>query len=162
MKKIATLLTVFLILVLFTACPYNSKIPLSTQPKLAIDNALVGDWRSLNDKDSLDMKVMGFNQNEYFIDIRPADKMSEEVSRYRAFLSNVGDEKFISIEELKKKNEFNFFSYKIESDVLTIRMVSDVVVKEVYESPKKMTKAFLKMKNGKDFYETEIKFKRKK
>ena len=162
MKKVVPFLVVLPMLLLLTGCPYNSKVPLSNTPKVAVDANLLGTWQTVNDKDSIDMKIFSFNSLEYYIDVRPTLKNSSEISRYRTFVSMVGKEKIVNMEDLDKKGEYNFFSYKLEGDLLRVQLVSDVSVKEVYLTSKKMNKAFSKKIGEKDFYESEMKFVRKK
>ncbi len=162
MRKIVSLLAFLPLMLLLTGCPYNSKIPLSKIPKIPIDKTLLGTWQTVNEKDSMNMTILEFNSMEYFIDVRPTSNKSNEVSRYRAYSSKVGDYKIMNIEDLSRKKEYNFFRYILEGDFIKIQMVSDVVVKEGYDTPKSMTKAFVKKSGEKGFFEEDIKFIRKK
>ena len=162
MKKLVILLLLSPLLLLLTGCPYNSKVPLSAVPKIPIDKSLLGTWKSFDDKDSTEMKVLEFNSKEYYVYIRSVSKGALEVDHYRAYISVVGKEKIVNFEDLKQKGEFNFFRYKQEGDKIKVQVVSDVAVKDKYASPKSMTKAFSKKINEKDFFESELVFVRKK
>ncbi len=161
MKK-SLLLLVLPLVFLLTGCPYNSKIPLSV-PKTPIDRALVGEWKSNEEpNDSSSMKVFEFNSKEYFILIVDKSDNKTTVDAYRAYLSPVAGRNLLNLENMKAKGEFSFCSYTLEGNSLKIKMVSDVSVKEKYESSKTMKKAFAKKIVMPDFFENELVFFRKK
>ncbi len=164
MKKLVTFLPFLAMMTLLTGCPYNSKIPLS-KPDTPIDKALLGVWSAViekGDADSVEMKVYEFNEKEYYIDIKAVSGAKIEIDRYRVFSSPVGTTRLLNVEDLEHKGEFNFFRYQLNGNTLKVDMVSDVSVKTPYSSSKAMSKAFAEKINGKDFFENELTFLKKK
>jgi hypothetical protein len=156
------ILPVLLPLLLFlTGCPYNSKIPLSI-PKQPVDKALLGEWKNAKEpNDSSVLKIYEFNANEYALVIIDKTNNDSSVELLRAFLTPVGDKLLLNVESFKTRGEFNFCSYTLEGSTLKIKVVSDIVMKEKYESSKTMAKAFAKKMNDKDFFESELVFTKK-
>jgi hypothetical protein len=160
MKKILPVFVVLSFLLLLTGCPYNSKVPLTETSKIPIDKALLGIWKTYED-DSSEAKIFEFNKTEYYIEIKDITNGKPELTRYRAYISKVGTYNLINIENLKYKGDYNFFRYKIEGNELRVETVSDVLITGVYKDSKNLMNAFIKEINKKDFFESEIKFKRK-
>lgn len=162
MKHNLLLLALLPLLLFLTGCPYNSKVALS-EPKIALDKALLGEWRSDKEpNDSSVMKVFEFNPNEYSIVIVDKSDNKTTVDYYRAFITSVADRKLLNLESLKSKGDYNFCSYIVDGNQLTVKVVSDIAVKEKYPSSKALAKAFAVKINDKDFFEDGLVFKRVK
>ncbi|HVD96754.1 MAG TPA: hypothetical protein VNB90_01035 [Cytophagaceae bacterium] len=165
MNRSALFILLFSLVFLLTGCPYNSDIPLSETPNVAIDKALLGSWQLKEDvekKDSSVLKIYSFNKTEYSIIVEDKSKAYTTVEAYRAFATTVEGVNLINLEKLDYKGKFNFFNYKIEGDILKIKIVSDVNVKDHYTSSKAMVKAFAEKMKEKEFFEGEIILVRKK
>lgn len=159
MKKQFLLPVLFTLLLLLTGCPYNSKIPLSAVPKQPIDKALLGEWGNAKEpEDSSVLTIYAFNQYEYAILILDKSNNKTTAELTRAFLTPVGGKMLLNLESLKSKGDFNFCTYSLEGDTLKVKVVSDIVMKEKFESSKAMAKAFAKKIDNKDFYESELVF----
>lgn len=163
MRKQILLPVLLPLLLLLTGCPYNSKIPLSAVPKQPIDRALLGEWKNAKEPaDSSVLTIYEFNKNEYALVILDKSNTKISVEASRAFLTPVGGKLLLNVESLKTKGEYNFCSYTLEGPILKIKVVSDIVMKEKYESSKTMAKAFAKKMNDKDFFESELVFTKNK
>lgn len=160
MKPTLLILALLPLLLLLTGCPYNSKIPLS-EPKVAIDKTLLGEWK--NDKapnDSSLIKIFEFNPYEYSIVVVDKSDHKTTVDYYRAFITSVAGQKLLNLESLKSKGEFNFCSYAVEENLLTVKVVSDIAVKEKYISSKTLVNAFAQKIHDKDFFESGLVFRK--
>ncbi len=164
MKKLFTSLSLLSLLFLFTGCPYYSKVPLSSTPKVTIDTTLLGTWKMAEETPetkSSEMRIIAFNKMEYLIEI--IDVNAERTERYnsRAFITKVGATTILNFEELKNKGTYLFFRYKMKGAKLELAMVSDAGLKESYTSPKALWKAFSKKINDSTFFESGQQFVRK-
>ena len=165
MRKEYFILLVLPFTLLLTGCPYRSPVPLSETPKLSVDKALLGTWvvdgKLDKDIDSVEVRICSFSEKEYYIEMLEVSKTKIKIDRHRGFVSVLGKDMIMNMEDIDSKGSYLFFQYKVKGDKLDISIVSDVAVKQVYTSSKAMAKAFAGIVGSKDFYETPLKLVRK-
>lgn len=119
-------------LVLLTGCPYESPVPLSTPAKAKIDRELIGKWRA-EDKESKEsgiLTISRFNDGELLIVI---DEGRDETETLRGFVTFVGNEKFLNVQEMRvpyEDRKWMFANYSIKDCTLTYRLVNDSLLKD--------------------------------
>lgn len=119
-------------LLLLCGCPYESRVPLSRCQDAQIDERLIGMWRSetADPKESGTIIVAPFNEHEFLIVVHEEDKEGDDF--YRAFVTDVGGEKFLNVQEIKastKQQAWNFVNYHVAGDRLRVRIVEDKLFK---------------------------------
>jgi hypothetical protein len=89
-----------LAVLLLCGCPYSSDEPLSDPSSAVIDPSLIGTWRT-RDEDSGEWQQLAFLQfNEHEMVSWARDDASGEVSLCRLFLTEIGSERFLNVQEL--------------------------------------------------------------
>jgi hypothetical protein len=126
MRVSAAAAAAFSAIILFASCPLTSKDPLSDPSSASIDPALVGEWRMF-DEDTAETNrliVLGFSDREYVL-IAKGDA-EDEIEVYRAFVTEIGTERFLNVRELGGTNEpWNFINYRIAEGRMEFRIVDD-------------------------------------
>ena len=119
-------------LVLLTGCPYESAVPLSRPGLAKIDKELIGKWRA-EDKESKESEILTisrFNDRELLIVIEDG---KGEVATLRGFVTFIGDEKFLNVQEMRepyKDRKWMFANYSIQDCSFTYRLVDDSLLKD--------------------------------
>ncbi len=133
MRKLIRISILALIsLMLLTGCPYESPVPLSKPDRAKIDNELIGKWK-MEDKESKEsgiLTISRFNDTELLIFVSEEGK---ETDAMRAFVTSIGDQKFLNVQEVKgpfKDRKWMFVNYSIEDCKLTYRLVEDSLLKD--------------------------------
>lgn len=119
MRK-STLLYLFCVLFLCTACPYESPLPID-KPLVPINKALIGVWKSEAEREEPDnYDIRKFDDFTYLITentYRKEDKKLEQ-RQFKAHLSNLEGQVYFNIKMIKDEVNItvsdNFFLYKIE------------------------------------------------
>jgi hypothetical protein len=122
---------------LLYGCPYDSEVPLGQIQSAQIDKTLVGNWlfKSNDQKESGVVTISPFNEKELLIVVREEGKSPHDF--YRAFVSIVDGEKFLSIQEVRPKNEkrsWVFVNYSMANGELNFRIVEDKLFREKFAS----------------------------
>lgn len=119
-------------LLLLTGCPYESAVPLGAIGEARIDNELLGKWR-YEDKESGEsgtVTISQFNEKELLILIGEDGKEEEPL---RGFVTLVGNEKFLNVQEIKgayDDRKWVFANYSIKDCALSYRLVDDSLLKK--------------------------------
>jgi hypothetical protein len=135
-----------LLLLAFTAgCPYTTKAPLGIPDRNSFDTRLVGLWMGYGTEgDSTLVRVFPFNEAEYYVEM---DEQDREPSRYRAFVIDIGGERFLHFNELARDGaapEYCFARYAFSaSGDLSLRFVGEKIVPKTLAADPKALKAFL-------------------
>jgi hypothetical protein len=145
MKRWVGFGAILLLLALTAGCPYMSKVPLGVPDRHSFDPRLVGLWMgSENEGDSTLIRVLPFNDAEYYIEL---DEKDSEPSRFRAFVFDIGGQQFLHINELSRggaPDEYCFARYAFSEDgELSLRLVGEKIVPKALATDPKSLRAFL-------------------
>lgn len=88
MTKLKWILPMLCLAVVLGGCPYKSELPIDN-PSVKVDPALLGYWQSA----SKGYTVSKLDTYHYLI----SDKQSETGSEHKAFMSNVGTDRFLNV-----------------------------------------------------------------
>jgi hypothetical protein len=159
MKKIAP----FLIVAILTACPYKSRVPLSDFRKSVIDRTIIGEWTGDRQGDMPDvgLKIIRFNENEYFIELSGFEHGKPVVERMRGFISLLDGGKILNIHSLEGEEGFYFLRYRIEGNDLKMALATDSLLKMDFRTIKELKKFFEKNMGKKDFFDKDMVFHKK-
>ena len=120
-----------LTIVFLTGCPFEAKVPLGNPAPHSIDPRLVGTWIGTTGQkgDSTEVRVLAFNDAEYYVETR---ERNGQVARYRAYMTPVGGEQIVSINELgsdSSSSSYFLARYSITPDgIVSIRFVGEKIV----------------------------------
>jgi len=140
MRAILLSLSIGLLLILLTACPYDSGIGLNTYDEsLKLDKKFYGDWTCFNEGGSREeiqiekgmKKVYNIRHNSY-------DNVNKkgEYNYYRGFMTIIKNVEILNLE--KKDGNFNFYKYELRSpDELNVYAIGEEYVKTNYEKAEK-------------------------
>lgn len=114
MRKITHLICLFGILVLFSACPYQSSVPLQTAEKSEdeLHYLTTGKWKCLTedyDIHYVEMPSIGFDSEHY--EIKVTDAMS--TSTYKAWQTHIGSSDFFYV-EIDHDGKITYAIYKMK------------------------------------------------
>jgi hypothetical protein len=127
--------------VLLAGCPYGSEFPLGSSAEAIADPELLGVWHTAADSEenfSLTMSRSG--GAELLI---TADSPGEESESYMAFVSAVGGEFFLNIQDAPETGQWYFANYRLLGERLLLRLVDDVLFEpQSFASPEDL-RAFL-------------------
>jgi len=147
MKKIAASLLLAGLMILLTACPYHSDVPIS-QPSVQIIPSLCGIWQT---NDGL-IKIKRKNEFEY--DVITTDLSNNNAHYHHAYLSKVNEQLFVNVRDLDpdtKKPMGGFIFYKLllpESDKIELYPITENVVKKFTSSESLFAYISENMKNS--------------
>jgi hypothetical protein len=131
-KQYLPFLFFFLIISLFSGCPFTSAIPLNSPEKAVIDDSLLGSWGNpTEDADSSEiLHILRFNSHEYLILFLE----EKETSIFRAFTKVIGKSNFLTITEIhpgaQKELSYIFARYQVHKNYLQIRLVEEKLFKD--------------------------------
>jgi len=152
---------------LLTGCPYQSSVPLSAPDLAKINSELIGKW-SAEDKEGKEVgtvTISQFNERELLIII---DGGKDEAEAMRGFVTSVGSEKFLNVQEVTgayEGREWMFVNYTVKDCSLIYRVVSDSLLKDKtrgVSSQKKLYDFIKKNVENKELYDEEVKLSRVK
>ncbi len=115
MKNITLYTLTIMLLLVLTACPYSSNVPIS-EANLKIDNSLIGKWIDSKDikKDHPNYFQISDNGNNHFkigkFDYNSSDSTYKELV-YIAHISKIDNNSFLN---MQMDGEGDFYLYKIE------------------------------------------------
>lgn len=107
--------------VFLTSCKY--KVSITSKPTSKIDNRLIDDWVSKDQKDNLKIRML--NESEYIVSLNG--------SLARAFHSDIDTTRFVNIQDIdnpKGPGTYTFVSYTISEDSkqLVVKIVDDKTI----------------------------------
>jgi hypothetical protein len=114
---------------LLAGCPYSADQPLG-DPALAVpDRALAGAWQSEDPEthEKISFTFASFNKHEMVGFSRESE--DKPISVFRLFVTPVGGEKFLNVQELRDDGEpqWYFARYRIVGDTLSLRLIDDAL-----------------------------------
>jgi hypothetical protein len=149
----------FLVLLLY-GCPYDSEFPLSDVSEAKIDNDLIGEWKYVleNAKENRGTVVFcPFNDHEFIVLMREVKEAEDDIFLWKAFVTTIGDEKFLNVKNIgEHKEEWFFVRYSISGDTLTLRTVEDKLFKEKIDSSSDLRTFLESNLKNKDLYSYKI------
>jgi hypothetical protein len=137
----------------FVGCQYE--VPITASPTRKVEQALLGDWTSLDGKEN--MKVRRLDDSVYVV--------YYDGDLFRAYHSDVGETPFATVQDLNSSDrKYAYVSWKLSDDgkSLRLRNVNDkIITKETKDSP---TLVALLTKNARnpELFGEEIEFKKQK
>jgi hypothetical protein len=108
---------------LLAGCPLSSQFPLDSPADAQEDAALLGIWRTTADNEepfTLTIRAAGGGQLLFV-----AESPEEEAESFPAFVSAVGGELFLNLQDAAEAGEWYFANYRIEGERLLLRLVDD-------------------------------------
>ena len=116
------------VVVLLTACPYTSDVPIS-EANEKLDKQLYGKWIKESDKDSENPEFFSITQAEKYKYRIEKNEYSSSDSSYEATVyishtSTLGDYIFINMQE-NGEGEFYLYRIDMEDDAFTLFEVTD-------------------------------------
>jgi hypothetical protein len=116
----------FALVAALAGCPLSSDKPLSDPGAAAVDPALVGAWKT-QDPESGEwnqLTIFAFDEHE-MVGFAP-EKDSAKVSAYRLFVTSIGAQRFLNVQELGTDDSGWFFArYEIIQDRMRLSIVDD-------------------------------------
>lgn len=147
---------------ILAGCDYA--VPLVKTPELAIDPGGIGLWqRSKEDGQKESLLVLPLNKHEYMVSF-PAG--SENAMFARACLCRTADRTLVQLEwvgtaqgKLPEDNRvFQFATYSVVGDTLTVRMLNADIVKKEVTSSDELAKAIAGNKDNPNIFRDKMVF----
>ena len=154
-KKLLLLVAGFIMIFLMSGCPYESTVPLGNSCYSVIDPALLGSWVEASGKESGDtIRIMKFNDHEYYVEIHSKGQNGiSSVSRGRAFVTVIKNQKILNFCELGEGEKFVFLKYVINGNLMKTYSVSDKYIKQPFSSGSALLNYFSKNLDKAGFFE---------
>ncbi len=151
--KTAAILTGFIMFLLLTGCPYESKYTLSDPKDSPMDTTLIGRWASESDT----LVFFRFSAHEYYIEFR--GRMGKtSLSRYRGFITMIHNLTILNFADLDEPDNFYFARIRHDGDKIKIDFASDEFIKTKFVNSHQL-KAFFDLNyTNKSFFEEEKEF----
>jgi hypothetical protein len=117
------------VVLLLAGCPYSADQPLGDPATALLDKELSGTWRS-EDPESHQantIRFAAFNGHEMVAFAGENGSDDKAISAFRLFVTPVGEEKFLNLQELRddEQSQWYFARYRIDGDTLTLRLIDD-------------------------------------
>ncbi|MFA6508046.1 MAG: hypothetical protein WCT14_18230 [Treponemataceae bacterium] len=115
-------------IMVLSSCPFTSQAPLSEVSEARIDAVLTGFWQ-ISDTDSGEstpIVIVPFDEHTFAI-LANGDKKGE-IDAYRAFVTEIGAERFLNVRELTSDNDeepWYFLNYRSVNGRIELRLVDD-------------------------------------
>ncbi len=145
-----------LLLFLFGSCIYES--PLTESPTRKIDERLIGDWVSVEEKLS-DVQVRKFDDSNFIL--------IDDRNVYRVFHSDLGGLSFLSLQNLdttgRSARKFAFIDYRFEEpNKIRVRAINKDIVPETLKTVPELQKIVREhLKDPRLFNKEEMVYTRK-
>lgn len=154
---------IFLSLLLL-GCPLDSKFPLGDSRSAKIDERYIGKWvvteLGLSSKET--MRVLLFNENEYYIETRVINE--EHAGRFRAYITVIDNVQILNvqdIEENKSKREYSFLKVSLGADnILTLWVLESNRWNHEFNSKEELYQYVQSNINNDELYKKLTSFKR--
>lgn len=145
MKRAWVLVPVIAALLVTTGCPFDSDVPLGSPGTGSMDPQLKGRWvASALYHPALEIDVLPFNNDEYYVEAREKGK---EPERYRAYTVRIGGEPFLNVRAITsdgKRHPFYFARYTVRpDDTMVLRFVGDKAIPRDIDKDSKALAKFL-------------------
>ncbi|HTO22071.1 MAG TPA: hypothetical protein VMQ10_06275 [Spirochaetia bacterium] len=122
------LIALGIFLLLLSGCPFSSEHPLSDPASALPEKALVGQWR-MQDPDSGEwhtLSILPFDEHQMVAVTVENDR--GKVSGFRLFVTAVGPERFLNLQELGTSDPAWFFArFEVDRDHLRLQIVDDTL-----------------------------------
>jgi len=141
---------------LLIGCDYT--VPLVTKPKLEIDQSMLGVWQTANDNRQTDqLLVLPLDKHEYLV-AYPAG--AKDAMYARACLCRTAGMTLVQLKwfgsaqgDLPEDNRvYQFATYSVKADKLTVRMLNTDVVRKDLASTKELAGAIAKNKDNPNLF----------
>jgi hypothetical protein len=117
--------------ILLVGCPYSAGTPLADPSSAPLDRSLSGVWQSEDPETHqvVTLTFVPFDAHQMVAFARENGPDSTPVSAFRLFVTPVGEEKFLNVQELGADGEpqWYFARYRLEGDTLRLRLVDDTL-----------------------------------
>lgn len=136
-RAIASLMAITAAAAVLCGCPFSSDKPLADPRAAAAEPALTGTWR-MQDPESGEWTVLTiFPFDEHEMVAFAPEKDSDKVSAFRLFVTEVGPERFLSVQELGARDTSWFFArFQVARDRLRLTVVDEALFeKRSFASP---------------------------
>ncbi len=142
MRKLFVFILFASLPVFFLGCPYNSKVAIDSQPKLKIDERMIGTW-GISDTALTFYEFSKLNDNEYLIKeySKDKDKESKLTGKFSAFLSDINNVTFLNVKQLPEDGkvaimgeEYYFYKIVLEPGVIISTPVTNFIREEFTSS----------------------------
>ncbi len=146
-----------------TGC-YESRVPMASGSNAALDPRLLGSWVRVTAGQGADsLLFLEFDSHQYYAAYRASGDPLP--SHFRVYLVAVGEAPFLNAQDIgqreAKKRTYFFFRYELAGDsLLTLRMVSDRLLKPKPSTSKELTEFLRKNLTDPQLYEQPEKFRR--
>jgi hypothetical protein len=125
-RRTLALIAIAAFAVMLSGCPFSSDQPLADPRAAAAEPALAGTWR-MQDPESGEWNVLtifAFDEHE-MVGFAP-EKDSDKVSAFRLFVTEVGAERFLNVQELGASDTSWFFArFTVAGDRMLLTVVDD-------------------------------------
>ena len=117
---------------LLDGCPYGSDKPLADPTVAVLDRALAGTWQARDPEttETFALTFVPFNDHEMVGFSRGIGSDDKAVSAFRIFVTPVGEEKFLNVQELggdSEEPQWYFARYRLVGTTLMLRLVDDTL-----------------------------------
>jgi hypothetical protein len=133
MKRILHLIAVISASFLLTACPYESEVPID-KPSVKFPATLFGKWEPKSSSDDI-LTIQ--RKNDFVVTIiktKKDAKPDDSVDKYEAFISEVGNLKFLNVSELSEYSSgTKYYLYKMEVSPSGSRITLSSVTENIDE-----------------------------
>jgi len=154
MKKLFWMFTLFVTAILFTACPYNSEVPLSAQGIKVADN-FIGTWE-MSDSDGTKIEVKkGVVDQMEIVKTEPGYEGSEPtITKFYGHFTDVKGSMFLNLKEDSEYSSYYFYKLTSNGDFkVTISPVT-ANIREKFTSSDELKAFFEKNIQNSYFYDT--------
>jgi hypothetical protein len=149
---------------LLAGCEYT--VPVVKTPDMDIDSGIVGSWQRTNEEGKVEnLLVLPLNKKEYLVSFPAGSKDSMFA---RACRCRVADKALVQLDwfgtaqgKLPEDNRvFQFATYSLAGDTITVRMLNADVVKKDVKSTEELVKAIADNKDKPDLFRDKMVFRK--
>ena len=119
-------LIAFAAALLLAGCPYVSEFPLGSPAEAIDDAALPGTWKSAAESEE-DFTLTISSAGDTPLTLL-AESPGEEAASYPAFVSAVGGELFLNIQDTAESGRWYLANYRLNEGRLRLRLVDDELI----------------------------------
>lgn len=161
MKKLISLLVLFVFTILFTGCPYKSNFPIDENPEITVDSKLIGKWGTSSSSYYKVSKKSNYLYSIIYVTLDSNDV--EEISdKYEGFLSKVGNVTYLNLRDLDASSgegEYYLYKFEFKDDVITLTGVTPYI-KEEFSNSQELKKFFKKNQDNSYFFTDPVEYNR--